>query len=48
MTKKHYQAVADILRDSNASQSTIYGFVEYFQGESDKFDSKRFLLACGA
>ena len=47
MTKKHFQDIAEILRNNNANQATLNAFVDYFKRENPRFDVKRFLLACG-
>jgi len=42
LTKKHFQAVADILCEQNASASMIDAFGSYFRSENPRFDSGRF------
>jgi hypothetical protein len=54
LTKKHFQAVADILGPNEKTKMpakyrlvVAMEFARYFQQENPQFDQKRFLKACG-
>jgi hypothetical protein len=42
LTKKHFQAIADILCEENAKPSMINAFGSYFRSENPRFDDRRF------
>lgn len=42
LTKKHFQAVADILCETGASKKTVEGFSAYFKSENPRFNTARF------
>jgi len=54
MTKKHFIAVAEILRDTRPDESESYEFwfdivlrmADYFQNENKLFNRKQFIDAC--
>lgn len=41
-TKKHFQAVADILCETGASKRTVEGFSDFFKLENPRFNTSRF------
>ena len=53
MTKKHYVAIAEIIKSE--AMATPYGYradiagklADYFKQDNPKFDRERFLTACG-
>jgi hypothetical protein len=45
LTRKHFQAIADVLCDTGASNRTIEGFSNYFQTENPRFNRSRFEAA---
>lgn len=54
MTKKHYEAIAAIVREHTTKHADWYALVQatkqmadYFTTENPKFDRARFLQACG-
>lgn len=48
MTKKHFEAIAAIIRDSEVSPHLIArDFADYFQSINPNFDRDKFLAACG-
>ena len=49
MTRKHFIAVAKIVSNQPESnrESLALDFVRMFQAENPRFDSARFLKACG-
>ena len=51
MTRKHFKAVADALRASDAHPDSVrdiaLALADVFAGENPRFDSDRFLTACG-
>ena len=53
MTKKHYVAIAEIIRrfyfgtPSTDQKQLAEMFADYFQTENKQFDRARFLTACG-
>lgn len=56
MTKKHYEAMATIIKeayDKCPTQNTtryddiVYPLADYFATDNPKFDRERFLTACG-
>jgi Fe-S-cluster formation regulator IscX/YfhJ len=57
MTKKHYEAIAQVINDEirpyspEAVQSTTYNVInnlaDYFADDNPKFNRERFLEACG-
>lgn len=53
MTKKHFKAIAEIIKKQNEKcpQATgnciAYELCDYFKSVNSKFDSQRFLNACG-
>ncbi len=48
MTKKHFQAAADIIRfeDDKNKEILIQVFTQFFRGQNPKFDKERFEAAC--
>lgn len=51
LTRKHFQRVADIIRESEISGETEYWLVEefstFFEEENERFDAEKFAEACG-
>lgn len=46
MTKKHFQAIAQILAATNASEATIFALALYFSQSNPLFDKAKFVEAC--
>lgn len=46
MTKKHFQAIADILRDHDAKPELKSELARYFKSLNPRFNRDRFLQAC--
>ena len=51
LTRKHFQRVADIIRESEISGETEYWLAEefstFFEEENERFDAEKFAEACG-
>ena len=47
MTRKHFRAIADCLKNTNASAQTCEAFAIYLKTENPRFDITKFLNACG-
>ena len=51
MTRKHFEAIAQILFDAdldpNARATVAQDFAEYFKAENPRFKRTMFLRACG-
>lgn len=49
MTKRHFEAIAAILRDYPPAKVMSIGLrlADYFASENPRFDRERFLTACG-
>jgi len=57
MTKKHYEAIAEVINDvirpydERAVQNLVYDvtndLADYFESDNPRFDRDRFLTACG-
>jgi hypothetical protein len=47
-TKQHFQAIADLIKNSDASDKAkiAQDLVKLFQADNDRFDAQRFLKAC--
>lgn len=43
LTRRHFEAVADILARNHANDRLIADFIRYFEDENANFDSCRFL-----
>ena len=46
MTKKHFEAIAAILKANNAPLSLVMEFAAYFESENPNFDAERFVEVC--
>lgn len=46
MTKKHFEAIAKILKVQDASPELVYEFSLYFATTNPNFDAERFVKAC--
>ncbi len=46
MTKKHFEAIAKILRDNDADPTLVYELAQYFATTNHNFDAERFVKAC--
>ena len=50
MSRKHFQLIADVVKnisDKNERERTAQEFVGRLQAENPRFDTARFLKACG-
>ena len=47
IVKKDHIIIGEILRETNAPQSTIYAFTEFLKKDNPKFDVETFLLFVG-
>ena len=47
MTRKHFRAIAECLKFTGASVATCEAFAVYLRTENDRFDTAKFLTACG-
>jgi len=51
MTRRHFRAVADALRASDANPDAVrdiaLALADVFAADNPRFDSERFLTACG-
>ena len=47
MTRKHFEAVAGILESQGADYRACLDFAVYFKDLNPRFDTVRFLTACG-
>lgn len=45
LSKKHFRAIASILRDTRASKTTKQEIARYFASENPRFDFDRFYTA---
>ena len=46
MTKKHFEAIAKILRDGKADPTLVQSLAQYFATTNPNFDAERFVKAC--
>ena len=46
MTKKHFEAIAAILKANNAPLSLVMELAAYFETTNPNFDAERFVKAC--
>lgn len=46
LTKKDFEAIAQILRDHEANVFIREAFAEFCQGQNPRFDYQRFFKAC--
>ena len=46
MTRKHFIAIANILKENKASHKMIKDFGNYFYDENERFDYTKFVNAC--
>lgn len=46
MTKKHFEAIAKILRLNKADELLVECFAQYFITTNPNFDAERFVKAC--
>jgi hypothetical protein len=46
MIKKHFEAIAKILRDNKADQNLVQSLAQYFATTNPNFDAERFVKAC--
>lgn len=47
MTRKHFRALAECLKITNASRETCEAIAIYLSTENARFDTPKFLTACG-
>ena len=47
MTRKHFRAIAECLKYTNASKETCEAFAIYLRTENERFNVDKFLTACG-
>ena len=45
MSKKHYEAIAKVLKENNASSQLILDLAEVFENDNANFNTKLFLQA---
>ena len=46
MTKKHFEAIAKILKAQQASSNLVNSLAQYFATTNPNFDAERFVRAC--
>jgi len=46
MTRKHFQLIADVLRDSGAAADLVFAMADALATTNPNFDRDRFLEAC--
>ena len=46
MTRKHFKAIAEILKSSNANVEVVLNLAKYLATLNPKFDKSKFLKAC--
>lgn len=46
MSRKHYEAIATILRQSYAPRDVVKAFADAFAADNPRFDKARFIAAC--
>lgn len=46
MTKKHFKAIAEIMRCSTSVEDAVNKLAIYFSLENKRFDSEKFKCAC--
>ena len=46
MTRKHFIAIAEILKEHSADYYLVQDFCKYFETENANFDRERFIDAC--
>jgi len=46
MTKKHFEAIAKILKAQNANLALVMELAAYFEFTNPNFDAERFVKAC--
>lgn len=44
--RQHYNAIANILRDTYATPLTVRKFADYLAADNPRFDRERFIAAC--
>jgi len=47
LSKKHYQAIADIAVTSHDMEDFLITLADYFEADNPRFDKERFLKASG-
>jgi len=45
MSRKHYEAIAKVLKENNASSQLILDLAEVFENDNSNFNTKLFLQA---
>lgn len=46
-TRKHFEAIAEILRTERRLQPVVHRMADFFEGENPEFNRDKFLYACG-
>ncbi len=46
MTRKHFVAIAAILKERGASHYVVMALCDYFESENPNFDREKFVKAC--
>ncbi len=46
MTKKHFEAIAKILKAQSANLALVMELAAYFESTNPNFDAERFVKAC--
>jgi hypothetical protein len=47
MSRRHFRALAEALKDSGASYQTVAAIARVCANENPRFDSSKFFEACG-
>ena len=47
MTRKHFEALANILKETEATNDTVIQMALYFEEVNSRFDPWKFYQACG-
>ena len=45
MSRKHYEVIAKILKNTGASQETVSGLADFFEQENPRFSKEKFFAA---
>ena len=46
-TRKHYKAIAEILKQHKVNSEVVADFARYFAADNERFNKQQFYNACG-